>query len=236
MTNDDSALLRQQGTADSPNHHVTRTSTRGSRGLKTAKFTLTLLVILTAGYITSLVAKTVSFDQTTFLPSPFRNLSGPSFIPSRNLPKMPDDGVDDSEFLQAFVKTKNFSSVSKYLESVRSYLRSFRSAMIAENRSQYSWAETDAERKRVSKTKRIVWFNAPAHVVNIVKKHQFAHCPVKDCVVSINYKRDHAEADAVVFAGGSVAVPPRERADQIYVFYTLESPLFSSAATGGAIP
>ena len=145
-------------------------------------------------------------------------------------------------------------SVAAYLASVGQYLLAFRSPVIREAPIRYSWpAETASEQEQQTRRtelrlaaagfnddsksnatsgawagKLVVWYNAPDYLTP--SDQVFDHCPVKSCRVSRDYAKDHASADAVLFHGcpaGDVAVPPRDRASQIYVFYTMESPVYT---------
>lgn len=247
MAAGDRAVLKEPNPADGTSRHGNRTPKTPLCNVQRVKFSLSILVTFTAGCLFMLITTrqaNLRWERFQVLPLSLGNLSslvtfsrGDNQRPDGNKSiNLQDDDFYHSGLFKAFVKTKNVSSVSEYLLTTNSYLLTFRSPMIRENPSQYSWPETDTEkkeRKSASKTKLIVWYNPPPHVRDQVKEVQFSHCPVSDCAMSLDYKVDHARADAVVFLGApGRVVPPRDHAKQVYIFYTMESPWLTGGSYG----
>ncbi|KAL8598722.1 hypothetical protein ACOMHN_033286 [Nucella lapillus] len=243
-----------------------RPSARSCWSLMTAYIPCVLLLFTSSFLLVLFSTQRTGMNWKEFLTrsNSSKNLPSPSISSTRNDPQRPSVGpargdkqpllainprrthhVDysKSELFQKFVEIEhgNFSSVAEYLRSANNDLLTFRSPMIRENPSEYSWPETETEQKERNwspTTKQIVWYYPPSYIVDNLRQKpwgRFRHCPLKDCVVSIDYKRDHAKADAIVFRGGpaKVSVLPRDHADQIYVFHTMESPSFTDSGYGG---
>ncbi|XP_071108506.1 glycoprotein 3-alpha-L-fucosyltransferase A-like isoform X1 [Haliotis cracherodii] len=100
------------------------------------------------------------------------------------------------------------------------------------NASSSKRKESHETKKKRKYTKSIVWFNTPNWFTRFSSKSIFSGCEVSQCTMSYDH-HDVPTADAVLVNGINISdsSPPPRRPEQMFVFFSLEPPVYMDIST-----